>query len=92
LGLYLAGKYNAVSVDHGLRATEIFREKYGHLYYGHPIDFAPITNGIYEKRWNKPMVSLLEKNHVLDTFGLVGENTELNITSVPAEKDACHKN
>jgi glycogen phosphorylase len=89
LGLYLAGKYNAVSVDHGARATKIFqdKDKYGRIFYGNHIEFPAVTNGIYEKRWNKPMVSLLEKYNVIDTFGLVkDENADKNIDAIPAEE------
>lgn len=69
-GLYIAGRYNAVSEDNAARATDIFQKQYGSIYYGGRMEITGITNGVHEKRWNAPMISLLEKRNVIDSFGL----------------------
>jgi starch phosphorylase len=93
LALYLASKYNAVSMDHAKRATRNFRKQYGTLYYGNRIEFTGITNGIYEKGWNSRMVAVLEKHNVIDTFGLpVAQSCQENIDTITTDELVENKN
>lgn len=83
LAMYLAGRYNGVSQLHAQLAADIFQKAYGDNYYGNPIEFAGVTNGVYEKGWARPMTELLQKQGVLDQYGLPAVDFEEKIEALP---------
>ncbi len=86
LAMFLAGRYNGVSELHAQMAVDSFQKIYGKDFYGQPIEFGAVTNGIFLQGWNPEMSRLLMEFGVLDEFGVpVDMDLNANIESFPDE-------